>query len=200
MKKQVVIIHGGGAFDSYAEYFSWLKSLKLDFKRFTQKGWKDSFNKKLGTDFEVVQPEMPNSMNAHYSEWKIWFEKFIPFFQKQVVLVGHSLGGIFLAKYLSENTFPKKIHATFLIAAPFDDKDCTESLGDFKLLKSLTRFAKQGGKIFLYQSKDDASVPFVDVKKYQEEIPNAILRLFTDKGHFNQKSFPELLKDIKALY
>jgi len=200
MKKQIVIIHGGGAFDSYAEYFSWLKSFKLDIDRFTQKGWKDSFSKKLGADFEVIQPEMPNSMNAHYPEWKIWFEKFIPFFQKEVLLIGHSLGGMFLAKYLSENKFSKRIRATFLIAAPFDDKDCRESLGDFALSKSLVKFAKQGGKIFLYQSKDDKSVPFVDVKKYQKEIPNAVLRIFANKGHFNQSEFPELVKDIKSLY
>ena len=46
--------------------------------------------------------------NARYEEWKIWFERMIPFLNDNVILVGHSLGGIFFVKYLSENLLPIK--------------------------------------------------------------------------------------------
>ncbi len=63
---------------------------------------------------------MPNKTNAQFEEWKIWFEKFIPFLNDGVILVGHSLGGVFLAKYLSENKFPKKIGGVFLVSAVYE--------------------------------------------------------------------------------
>ncbi len=204
MKKQIIVIHGGNTFKTYEDYFSFLKNRQIDFKKFKnlRNGWKDNLGNRLGKDFEVIFPVMPNKANAKYSEWKIWFEKGIPYFEPEVVLVGHSLGGIFLAKYLSENKFPKKIRATLIVAAPFDTKDRekSKSLANFILPENLNKFEKQGGKIFIYHSKDDPLVPFVDFGKYQRNLKNAIGRVFTDRGHFDLEEFPELVEDIKNLY
>lgn len=200
MKKQIILIHGGDTFDTYQEYLTFLKNFKIDFKDNESERWKDSLKKKLGRDFEVIQPRMPNAINAKYLEWKIWFEKHIPFMEKRVVLVGHSLGGIFLVKYLSENKFPKKILGTFLVAAPFDDKDSDYTLADFKLPKDLSRLEKQGGELFFYQSQDDSVVPFKDFGKYKKALPSANFREFKNRDHFNQATFPELVRDIKNLY
>jgi predicted alpha/beta hydrolase family esterase len=199
MKKQIIVIHGGSVFDTYKEYIDFLKKYKLDFKKLKLKLWKENLPNRLGNGFEVISPRMPNSMNAKYKEWKIMFEKLFPFFKNNLILLGHSLGGIFLAKYLSENKFPRKIKATFLVAAPYDDKTTKDSLGDFKLPKKLDKFQKQGGKIFLYQSKDDLSVSLVDLKKYKKSLPEAEVVMFRKKGHFNQVEFPEIVKDIKRL-
>jgi len=199
MRRQIIIIHGGGVFRTYKEYISFLKDYKLDFQRLKLKGWKDNLPKRLGKDFEVVSPRMPNSMNASYKEWKIIFEKFFPFFKNHLILLGHSLGGIFLAKYLSENKFPKKIKATLLVAAPYDDKTAKDFLGDFKLPKKLDKFQQQGGRIFLYQSKDDPLVPFVDLEKYKKSLPKAKVTVFRNRGHFRQSNFPEIVRDIKKL-
>ncbi|MBU2219363.1 alpha/beta hydrolase [Patescibacteria group bacterium] len=200
MKKQILIIHGGDTFDTYEEYLEFLKNDKLDFEKIMEEGWKDTLDDKFGEDFEVIYPEMPNSKNAKYTEWKILFEKLLPFLQNNLVLVGHSLGGIFLAKYLSENKFPKKILATYLIAAPYNDKDSEYSLGDFILPDNLEKLERQGGKIFIYHSEDDPVVPFVDAGKYKESLPNAARVIFKDREHFTQEEFPELAKDIKNLY
>jgi len=200
MKKQVVVIHGGDNFDTYKEYIKFLKDFEIDFERFKRKGWKQNLQKGLGKNFEVVLPEMPNKTNARYLEWQIWFKKLVPFFKKDVVLVGHSLGGIFLAKYLAENKLPKKIRATFLLAAPFDEKDSDYSLVDFVLPKSMAKLAKQGGQIFIYQSNDDPVVPFADFYKYKTALPNATAVMFENRGHFGQEKFPELAKAIKKLF
>jgi hypothetical protein len=116
-----------------------------------------------------------------------------------LILLGHSLGGIFLAKYLSENKFPKKILAIFLISAPYEDKDADYSLCDFILPKSLSRLQKQGDKIFLYHSKDDSVVPFADLEKYKQAIPGAKAVIFKNKGHFDQAEFSELIRNIRNL-
>lgn len=200
MKKQIIIIGGGNTFDSYKQYISFLKKIKLDFERMNSAGWKDTLEKDLGRGFEVIRPKMPNPSNAKYSEWKIWWEKIIPHLEKEVVLVGHSLGGIFLAKYLSENKFPKKILAVFLIAAPYDDKGEEDSLADFDLKKDISGLQDQSEKLFIWQSMDDDVVDFADLGKYQKVLPLANCREFKNKRHFNQKNFPELVREIKKFF
>lgn len=198
-KKQVVILHGGSTFNSYRDYLTDLKGKKLDLERLTQRRWRDNIAQKLGDGFEVLTPTMPNSNNAKYLEWKIWFKKIKPFLRNDVVFVGHSLGGIFLAKYLSENKFSKKIMATFLIAAPFDDTGGENSLADFSLPKDLGRFEKHGGSIFLYYSADDFVVPLQHLEKYKNALPGAKTVIFHNRGHFNQESFSELVKALRSI-
>ncbi len=200
MKKQIIVIHGGDTFETYEEYISSLKSFKIDFEKMMSEGWKDTLGKKLGKEFEVVLPKMPNSFNAKYLEWKIWFEKIAPFFESKVVLIGHSLGGIFLVKYLSENKFPKRILATFLVAAPYDDKDSDYSLADFALKKDLRLLQNQSEKLFVYQSQDDDVVPFLDFGKYKKALLNASFREFNNKGHFRQENFPEIIQEIQRIF
>lgn len=199
MKKQIVVIGGGDIFKTYKEYISYLKNKRLDLNKLKIKGWKENLSGDLGSNFEVLAMRMPNTANAKFVEWKIMFDKLLPFLKNNVILLGHSLGGIFLVKYLSENKFPKKIKATFLVSAPFDEKDRGYSLGDFKLPKNLDKLRQQGGKIFLYHSKDDKVVPFADVGKYKNALPEAKISIFKNRGHFDQAKFPELVKDIKTL-
>lgn len=199
MKKQIVVIQGGHNFDTYKEYMAFLNNYKIDIGKLKTKRWKENLAERLGKDFQVISPKMPNSMNAKYKEWKIMFEKLFPFLRNNLILLGHSLGGIFLAKYLSENKFPKKILATFLIAAPYDRETRKKSLADFILPKSLNKFQAQGGNIFLYHSKDDPVVPFVSCKKYKNVLPEAEAVIFKNKGHFDQTEFPEIVKNIKNL-
>lgn len=199
MKRQIIVIGGGDVFDTYKEYITFLKKYKLDFEKLRLKGWKKNLPRKLGKNFEVIFPMMPNSMNAKYKEWKIMFEKLFPFLKNNLILIGHSLGGIFLVKYLSENKFPKKIKATFLVAVPYDDKTIKDSLGDFKLPRSLNNLQNQGGKIFFYNSEDDSLASLVDLEKYKKSLPKAKVVVFKDRGHFRQINFPEIVKAIREL-
>lgn len=200
MKKQVVVIHGGKTFDSYEEYINSLMTREVGIEKFKFKiDWRDSLRNELGDSFEIIQPKMPNSNNSQYVEWKIWFERLAPFLNDGVILIGHSLGGIFLAKYLSENDFHKRIQATILISAPFDVADMDESLGMFRLPPLFEKFEKQGGQIFLFNSKDDDVVPFSNCLKYQKVLPSAQMVTFEDRQHFNQKEFPELVELIKSI-
>ena len=199
-KKQVVVVHGGDTFNTYDEYLSFLKGFEVDFERYRagKIGWKRNLGNTLGEEYEIIAPEMPDKTNAKYAEWKIWFDKFVPYLEDQIILIGHSLGGLFLAKYLSENTLSKSIRATFLVAACYDDKDADYSLADFAMPENLANFEKQSPKIFLYHSSDDPIVPFADLGKYRKALPRATIRTFVDRGHFNQETFPELAEDIRA--
>lgn len=201
MKKQIVVIHGGTTFDTYGDYVSYLKSKRIKLNDLKKKSdWKNSLEKELGKNYNVLLPRMPNKANARYKEWEIWFKKILPLLGKNVVLVGHSLGGIFLAKYLSKNAVSRKIKATFLVAAPFDAEGSNESLADFVLPESLKRFSSQGGIIFLIHSKDDPIVPFEQLKKYKKALPCTKEIILDKRGHMNQEKFPELVREIKNLF
>jgi predicted alpha/beta hydrolase family esterase len=200
-KISCLVVHGGTTFKTDKEYLAFLKNRKIDLKRILRphQGWKNKLQKELGEDFKLLRPQMPDSTNARYKEWKIWFERIIPFCGSEVILLGHSLGGIFLVKYLAENDFPIKIRATILVATPFDDSESKESLTDFKLPASLKKMSQQGGKIYLVHSRDDPSVPFGEIKKYERALPKAESMIFENRGHFNQETFPEMIKLLKSL-
>lgn len=198
--KQVVLIHGGSDFRSYEEYMAHLKSEQVKIDDFLpQKRWKMTLAERLGEEYQLFTPEMPNAENAHYEEWKIWFEKMFPFLNDDVILVGHSLGGIFLPKYLSENIFPKKIKAVVLVSPPYDSEGLEPPMADFALTKPLDQFAGQCSNIYIVHGDDDPIVPYSHAEKYLKELPNA--KLITIKGgdHFNQPEFPELVELIKEI-
>lgn len=196
--QQVLVIHGGDAFDNREVYLQSLRKKEITLERLKQTGWKSSLQRDLGAEFDVYTPKFPNSQNARYAEWKIIFEKILPLMDDNLILIGHSLGGIFLAKYLTEETFTKPVKAIFLLAAPYSTPD-HEPIVDFTLQKSLTTAGVTGENIHLYHSKDDLVVPFENLAMYQDDLPKAKARIFEDKGHFNMESFPELVEDLKSL-
>jgi predicted alpha/beta hydrolase family esterase len=198
MKKQIVVIGGGDTFETYEQYLDWLKDFKIDIERYKTgvDDWKPWLRLVLGEEYEVILPQMPNKFNARYDEWKLWFEKFIPHLYDGVILIGHSLGGSFLAKYLSENVFPKKIKAVMLVSAVYDKDSDGYSLLSFAPSATLDF---QTENIFLYHSKDDPTVPFSALEQFHKALPNAKVLVFEDRKHLNQPEFPELVEDIKNL-
>lgn len=195
---QVVVIHGGDSFATYEEYLQFLRDFPIEVVMAGGKGWKSGLVEMLGEGYEVILPSMPNKQNARYEEWRIWFEKYVPFLRDGAVLVGHSLGGSFLARYLAENRLPVSVRGTFLIAAPYDEDD-GRPLHEFAAPASLDLLAEQGGALFLYHSSDDPIVPISELAKYQAALPQAHARVFDDRHHFIGEEFPELVNDIKGL-
>ncbi|MEK7195250.1 MAG: alpha/beta fold hydrolase [Patescibacteria group bacterium] len=197
MKRQVIVIHGGDSFDTYEEYIDFLRDFEVTIDSFRQRmDWKTFLQDELGSGYDVFFPRMPDKNNAKFSEWKIWFEKMFPFVTDGVILVGHSLGGMFIAKYLAENKFPKKIAALFLVAAPHNN---SMDVGDFTLPGSLTGVEKQVPVIHLLYSRDDEVVPFTEYKEYKKQLPDAKFFIFEFRGHFNQAKFHELVDLIKEV-
>jgi predicted alpha/beta hydrolase family esterase len=195
MKKQIVVVHGGDSFETYKKYLNALRSWEVSKDTFSARyDWKSNLAEDLNNDFEILSPRMPNKQNAKYVEWKIWLERMIPFLKNNAVFVGHSMGGLFLVKYLTENKFPKNIGALYLVAAPHS---LTGDIYQFQLKKNLQNVWTQCQNIHIFQSKDDPVVPFVEAERYQKAWPGAKIHIFKNRGHFNQEHFPELVREIK---
>ena len=195
---QVFIIHGGTTFKSKKDYLRYLKTRTISIEK--KKNWTgDYLDKKLGENFEIIRPNMPLREDAKYEEWKIFFERYVSYIKSNIILIGCSLGGIFLAKYLSENKFSKKILSTYLVCPPFDDTLILEDLvGGFKLRSDLSLIEKNSKNLNLLFSKDDNVVPVSHAKKYKEKLKNANIIVYKSKnGHFKISKFPEIVKMIK---
>lgn len=202
MKKQIVFIHGGEAFSDYNAYLAWLEKKPLGNPLEERpKFWKHMLKETLEDEYDVFMPGMPSPGNAKYEEWKIWFERHFEFLRNGVVLIGHSQGGVFLAKYLSENKVPVRVHAVYLIAAPIEKDDFGgEDGGDFMPDTSLLEEGmNQADVVYILHSKDDPIVPFRHAEKYHELLPEAEKMTFDDRGHFLMEAFPELFESIRSL-
>lgn len=195
MKKQLFVIHGGDSYNSYEEYFEALKAKQVSLESLVKKGWKIGLQEALGDEFEVVAPTMPCKQNAKYVEWKVYFEKFLPLLRDDVIFVGHSLGGIFLTKYFSENVIKKSVQALLLVAAPYNTVS-THPLASFVITEGMDTIGQQVDKMYFYHSTDDLVVSYSNYEDYKRLLPHATFRSFTDKGHFNQEAFPEIVNDI----
>lgn len=198
-KTQIFIIHGGETFKSKKDYLHFLKTRKISIEEKIR--WTNDYLKKnLGKNFQIIKPRMPLQDNAKYNEWKIHFERYFPQLKNNIILIGNSLGGIFLAKYLSEHKFSKKILSTYLICPPYDNTLPNEDLvGGFKLKSDLSLLEKNSKNLYLMFSKDDDIVPVSHAEKYRKKLKNAKIIIYESKnGHFKISEFPEIIEMIKA--
>lgn len=198
-KTQILFIHGGMTFRNRRDYLHFLRTQNISFA--PKKYWShEYFRGKLGPSFQVIIPRMPQQDDARYGDWLIIFKRYVEKLSQPVILIGSSLGGIFLAKYLSENKFPKKLLAVYLICPPFDDTLPTEDLtGGFRLKADLSRIIKNCPNITLMFSRDDDITPVSHAKKYARHLPTAKIVIYKSKnGHFKISKFPEIVKMVKT--
>jgi len=191
------MIHGGMTFKNQKDYLRYLQNKEVS--TVSAPYWEADLENKLGKTFEIIRPRMPLSDNAKYRNWKLLFEKYIPLLTKDYILIGSSLGGIFLAKYLSENIMPKKALSVYIVCAPFDGDLPTEDLaGGFKLKRNLLKVEENCQNLYLMFSNDDDVVPVSHAEKYGEKLPEAQILIYKDKkGHFTAPTFPEIINLIK---
>lgn len=197
-KTQIFYIHGGMTFKNRKDYLNFLKNREISIDRKIK--WNGEYlDRALGKNFQIIRPRMPLQDNACYDDWKIHFERHFPKLKNNIILIGESLGGIFLAKYLSENKFPKKILATYLVCPPFDNTIPHEDLvGGFKLKTDLSKIVRNSPNLKLLFSKKDDVVPGSHAKKYGAKLKNAKIIIYKHiKGHFQIAKFPEIVKMIK---
>lgn len=197
-KYQLLFIHGGNTFKNRKEYLSFLKERSISLEGF-QSFSGDYLEKSLGKNYQIIRPKMPLKENAVYQDWKIHFERYFKLLDKKIIFIGSSLGGIFLAKYLSEYKLKEKLPLVILIAPPFDDSLKDERLlGGFKLRKNLDLLIDNVDNLYLLFSSDDRVVSLDQMKKYQAKLPDANFKVYKNKnGHFRVKTFKELINIIK---
>ncbi|RKW25224.1 hypothetical protein D8B46_00025 [Candidatus Gracilibacteria bacterium] len=200
MKKQIIFIGGGIAKENYLSFADYVEKIEYNPYEQERKKWTDFFAEKLGSDYEFIKIPMPNKYFADYGAWKIMFSKIFPFLKENFCLVGHSLGGTFLIKYLNENSFsylPKNI---FLLAPALNDSE-EEINGSFEIKSNFKNFEeKYSSKTYFLHSKDDFVVSFSDFLEFKNIFPKSNFIEFENKNHFLDLEFVEFEDLIKQKF
>lgn len=198
MGSQIVFINGGRTFDNRDDYLDYLRTRDVYLDE--EDTWDEGNYLEENLNGEVVRIGMPCSDNACYEEWKITFQRYVTLLSDEVVLVGFSLGGTFLAKYLSENSFPKRIVSAYLVGAPYDDDLMGEVLSSgFEVGEDLSLLEDNCDTLRLMFSGDDDVVPVRHAEKFRERLSDLEIIEYEGKnGHFQVSEFPELVDYVNG--
>ncbi len=152
----------------------------------------------LGADFSVDFPEMPGEDEPDFELWRPAIGEAIARAEAPVVLVGHSLGGYFLIKYLAEQSVAVPVAAVCVIAAPFPSGDSDWVFDGFNLPDDFGARMPTDAAVLLYASEDDEVIPFAHRDLYAAAIPDAVIRT-TSGGHQLGGDLRIVADDIQSL-
>lgn len=183
MKKQVLFIHSAGSQGPHQG--------SSDLKEYLQKA--------LGDEYNLLDPKMPDPENPKYTLWKAQLEKVFASLDGEMILIGHSLGGSVLLKYLSEEACKQSISGLFMIATPYWGKDDDWRAEEYTLPENFASKLPRISQIFLYYSSNDEIVPSAHLEHYGEKLPHANIRILEGAEHAFSNGLPELVNDIKGL-
>lgn len=157
-----------------------------------------SLQEKLGPTYRVHCPPMPNENAPEYAAWQVQIRDELNALTGAVVLVGHSLGGSILLKYLAEERITTPIAGLFLVAVPYWGAVDWE-VEEYMLSETFAAHLPASLPIALYHSRDDEIVPFDHMARYAAQLPQATLHAFADGGHQCHDDLSAVAQDIRQL-
>lgn len=152
----------------------------------------------LGEGYEVHYPRMPASFEATFDDWLAPIENGLARLEEPAYLVGHSVGGSVLLKYLC-TARRAKVAALHVMAAPFWGADDFWSWDEASLPSDAASRLAYVPQVFLYHARDDEVVPFAHLRLYQELFPAAQVRELGARGHQFGNDLAEVAQDIESL-
>ena len=152
----------------------------------------------LSPSFEIVAPRMPHPDQPDYESWRNALREIFKILDNDTILIGHSLGGSVLLKYLSEEPVDQRIRALYLVAVPFWGLDGWE-VDEFKLGDDFAARLPEITNIIIYQSEDDQTVTSDHADEYASMIPSAEYYSLNGYGHVYWNGLPHLIKHLKQL-
>jgi len=173
-KDKVLILHGWGS--NSTEHWFLEEQQRLE---------------KLG--IQVLVPDMPNTLTPAPAEWVQVIAEFRP--DENSVLIGHSLGGTAVLRYLEETD--KKIALVILIATPIQELgEGFEPIINFsKPDFDWHRIKRNCEKIVIMNQTKDGSVPLQHGKDLAEHTAGELI-VVEGSNHFDTIDFSLLEKHI----
>lgn len=179
--RSVFIFHGTGG-NPQGNWFPWLK------KELEQK------------DYQVFVLKFPNPENPSFTAWFDLLQNYKQYIDDQTIMVGHSLGGLFLLRVLERLSNP--IFAAFFVSAPIGIKpiryyDSDYRFSGFSFNWQLIKSKAENFSVF--HSDNDPYVSLANGKELAKKL-GVQLHFIPNAGHLNAESgytkFDELLQEI----
>jgi predicted alpha/beta hydrolase family esterase len=182
IERQVLFVQGGGK----GTHDEWDNELV------------DCLRQKLGQEYEIHYPRMPNEDEPSYASWANALEREFDTLRDGAILVGHSVGGTILLKVLAEQTSTRKFGALFLIACPFVG-DGGWSADDLQFPPDLSARLPQGVPIHFYHGLEDETAPPSHVDLYALAVPQAHVHRLAGRDHQLNDDLTEVATAILSL-
>lgn len=183
--KRVIIIHGWEGKPTS----NWIPWLKRELEK---------------RDIKVEVPAMPNTEHPTESDWVSHIAKVVGEPSENTFLIGHSLGGITILRYIESLPAGEKIGGAVLVAA------FSEALPNKKTFAELSSFfscpvnfekvrARVVKQFVAIQSENDPYVPIKHGEIFKEKL-GAKLVVIPNGGHLNASDgYTELLPALNEL-
>mgnify|MGYP002621532038 FL=1 len=187
--KNAIIVHGK---PGKKEYYS------DDFPSSSNFAWIPWLQKQLIIrDIKTDTPEMPFAFEPQYELWTKEFERFD--ITPETILIGHSCGGGFLVRWLSEH---KDVHVgQVILVSPWIDPVGENKYDFFQNFEIDPEFPARTKGVLMYTSNNDFDHCRASVFKIKEIASACSIKEFEGYGHFipihmDTDQFPELVEDI----
>ena len=154
-------------------------------------------------DCKVIIPRFPTPEGQSLRSWLEILNNYKQQINENTILIGHSLGGLFLLRVLEQLSHP--VAAAFLVAAPIGVKPIRYYEGD----KNFSGFdfnwdgiKKKARQFFVYHSNNDPYISLANGEELAKQL-GVKLTLIPNSGHLNAESgynkFDLLLEDVKKV-
>jgi uncharacterized protein len=182
MAKQVLFVHGGGG-GAYEEDQKLVASLR----------------DRLGADYVVRYPEMPDEDEPDYEVWKNIITAELAGMGSGAVLVGHSIGASVIIRVVVDGGIERSLAGVFLLAAPFWYEHEFWKWKEVELPPDAAGRIPDGLPVFLYHGRRDEVVPFSHLEMYSRALPRATVRPLDGRNHQLDDDLTEVARDIVLL-
>lgn len=148
-------------------------------------------------DMLTQTPEWPKPYDPDYRSWLELFNQFKV--DKDTILIGHSCGGGFLVRWLSENK--RQVGKVVLVAPWIDPANELGDNNDFFDFKIDSSLAERTAGVTIFLDRADFKVIVQSTDTIHKTITGSKLIELPDHGHFTQgdmgtEKFPELVEAV----
>jgi predicted alpha/beta hydrolase family esterase len=183
MTAQVLFVQGAGSTGAYDADGKLVESLRSE----------------LGATYDVRYPRMPNESEPDYDTWTRRIDDELARMGAGVILVGHSIGGSIVIKWLTEHAPEPPLAGVLLLATPFWHDDAVWRWKEVELPQDAATRLPRGLRLFLYHGTDDETVPIAHLDRYAKAFPEARVRRLRARNHQLNDDLTEIARDIRSL-
>lgn len=182
--KRAIIVHCWEGYPKYC-WYPWVK------KELEKEG------------FQVTVPEMPNTANPKFEEWLPKLKDVIQKPDKDLFLIGHSLGCITIMRYLESLKEDIQIAGVIMVAGFVDSLGYKEIESFFQTPINSKEIKKHAKKFVAIHSDNDPYVSLINAEIFKKELDAKVI-VKKNMKHFsgeieNEESctqLPEVINNI----